>query len=169
MDDARDGKKGMQIGDVARKAGISARAVRYYEELGLIRPSSHSQGGFRLYGDESFKRLQLINHLKELGLTLTEIGEILSVKGRKGSDRETAQRLLGLFDDKLALLEAKIRVLEIMKAEIQGTLRLLRRCAQCRNEVLMDAILCRRCSMLAEMERIPDTFQVLLQNLEPQP
>src|SRR5512140_1511488 len=94
----------MQIGDLAKGAGVSVRAIRYYEELGLIHPASHSQGGFRLYGEECLKRLQVINFLKEIGLSLTEIGQIFLAKKSSGGDRSTVRFLLKVFSEKLEVM-----------------------------------------------------------------
>lgn len=155
--------KAMQIGELAKRAGVSVRAVRYYEELSLIIPTGHSVGGFRLYGDDSFKRLQVINFLKELGLTLTEIKKILLAKKEVRADRETVAYLQGVFREKLGLLEARIRGLEKMKNELGKALRILESCQVCDHKVLLDAIFCESCSSLSPRDDVPSTFEVILQ------
>jgi MerR family Zn(II)-responsive transcriptional regulator of zntA len=156
-------KNVMQIGDLARKAGLSVRAIRYYEELGLIQPEAHSLGGFRLYGHENFKRLQVINFLKEVGLSLDEIRQILLAKKASGADRETVQFLVKVFGEKLELVEAKIRSLNAMKAELTKALSILRSCECCDHKVLLDAICCGECANLEPRDTVPDTFEVILQ------
>jgi len=153
----------MQIGDFARRAGLSVRAVRYYEELGLIRPESHSIGGFRLYGVSNLKRIRVINFLKDLGLSLTEIRRILLAKKPSGGDRGTVQLLIGIFQDKLDLLDEKVSALVRMKSELAGALRILRDCESCGHTVLLDAIACGECSSLNPRDAVPDTFEVILQ------
>ncbi len=153
----------MQIGELAKRAGVSVRAVRYYEELGLIIPTAHSIGGFRLYGDDNLKRLQVINFLKELGLTLVEIKKILLAKKEARGDRETVIYLQEVFREKLGLLEAKIKGLEKMKNELGKALRILESCQVCDHKVLLDAIFCDSCSSLSPRDDVPSTFEVILQ------
>lgn len=69
----------LQIGDVAERVGLSLRTVRYYEEVGLVSPSARSEGGFRLYSDADVSRLTLVKRMKALGLTLEEMGELVTV------------------------------------------------------------------------------------------
>jgi DNA-binding transcriptional MerR regulator len=156
-------KKVIQIGDLARLAGVSVRAVRYYEEFGLIIPAGHSAGGFRLYCEDNLKRLQVINFLKELGLTLTEIKKILLAKKESGGDREAVRFLQGVFREKLALVETKIQALSKMKNELGNALAILDSCRSCDHKVLLDAICCEDCSSLSPREAVPSTFEVILQ------
>ncbi len=156
-------KRVIQIGDLAKRAGISVRTVRYYEELGLIVPAGHSVGGFRLYAEDDLKRLQVISFLKELGLTLTEIKQILLVKKKSGGDREAVRYLQEVFREKLGLVEAKIGALDRVKGELVNALRILESCRSCDHKVLLDAILCGNCSSLTPRETVPRTFEVILQ------
>lgn len=153
----------MQIGDLAKQAGVSVRAVRYYEEFGLLVPAGHSVGGFRLYGEDNLKRLKVINFLKELGLTLTEIREILLAKKQSGGDRETVKYLQSVFKEKLSLVEAKVHSLTKMRDELGDALRILDSCQCCDHKVLLDAICCGNCSSLRPREGVPSTFEVILQ------
>jgi len=68
----------LRIGEAAERAGTSCRTLRYYEELGLLRPARHSAGGARRYSEEDVARLRRIRELQELlGFDLGEIGDIL--------------------------------------------------------------------------------------------
>ena len=69
-----------RIGDFAAKAGVTVRAVRYYDRLGLLAPSSRSESGQRLYSDDDFARLQQIVTLKLIGLSLDEIKRLLTTE-----------------------------------------------------------------------------------------
>ena len=152
----------MQIGGFARTAGVSVRAIRYYEELGLISPEGHSIGGFRLYGDENLKRIEVINHLKDLGLTLHEIRDILTAKKTAGGGREAVSFLLTTLRERLRLVESKLEALNRVKTELTQVLRILRSCENCKHEVLLDAILCEGCEDLQPPEAVPGTFEVIL-------
>lgn len=67
----------LQIGEAAERAGLSLRTVRYYEEVGLVTPSSRTDGGFRLYSEDDVQRLLVVKRMKPLGLTLDEMRELL--------------------------------------------------------------------------------------------
>lgn len=67
----------LQIGEVAERVGLSLRTVRYYEEVGLVRPSARSDGGFRLYSEDDVQRLLVVKRMKPLGLALEEMTELL--------------------------------------------------------------------------------------------
>ncbi|PSO72672.1 MAG: transcriptional regulator, partial [Cyanobacteria bacterium QH_8_48_120] len=67
----------MRIGELAEQAGVTPRTIRYYESLGLLEPSEREGTGFRYYTEAELARLQKINALKELGLSLEEISSVL--------------------------------------------------------------------------------------------
>ena len=60
----------MKIGEVAERTALSIRSLRHYDELGLVSPSAHSPGGFRLYTHADVDRLLLIRRMKPLGFSL---------------------------------------------------------------------------------------------------
>ncbi|WCN37044.1 MerR family transcriptional regulator [Aneurinibacillus uraniidurans] len=65
-----------KIEDVARKTGLTKRALRYYEELGLITPSTRSDGGYRMYTDADIDQIIHVKNLRDLlGVSLSEIKE----------------------------------------------------------------------------------------------
>ncbi|MFF9868099.1 HEAT repeat domain-containing protein [Streptomyces sp. NPDC013953] len=71
----------MLIGEVARRSGVSARMLRHYESLGLVRPSGRTGSGFREYSGEDLRRIFHIESLRSLGLSLREIGRALEDPG----------------------------------------------------------------------------------------
>lgn len=152
----------MQIGEFAEKAGLSVRAVRYYEELGLLEPEGHSPGGFRLYGGDSARRIQVINFLKELGLSLEEIRDILLARRRYGGGHETVGFIQQSLRQKLGLVERKLEALNRMKDELESTLRILGECECCEREVLLEGASCAGCRNLEPPEAVPGTFEVFL-------
>lgn len=84
----------LQIGEVADRTGLSLRTVRYYEEVGLVVPSTRTEGGFRLYTEDDVDRLTLIKQLKPLDFTLDEVRDLLEIRdalaspGTDGAERE---------------------------------------------------------------------------------
>ncbi|MGZ3101113.1 MerR family transcriptional regulator [Streptomyces sp. H62] len=71
----------MLIGEVARRSGVSARMLRHYESLGLLRPSGRTGSGYREYAAEDIRRIFHIESLRSLGLSLREIGRALDDPG----------------------------------------------------------------------------------------
>src|SRR6185437_705066 len=73
LDDVRERRELMQIGDLARETGKTVRAIHLYEELGLLAPAARSKGRFRLYTREALTRIRWIGKLQEMGFSLTDI------------------------------------------------------------------------------------------------
>lgn len=69
----------LQIGQVAERTGLSLRTIRFYEENGLVRPTTRTDGGFRLYSDDDVARLEVIKRMKPLGFRLEEMQELLTL------------------------------------------------------------------------------------------
>jgi DNA-binding transcriptional MerR regulator len=69
------------VGELARATGLTVRALHHYDELGLLVPSERTGGGYRLYGDSDVRRLYRIVALRQLGLRLDEIAEVLDGDG----------------------------------------------------------------------------------------
>ncbi|WP_331772096.1 MerR family DNA-binding transcriptional regulator (plasmid) [Embleya sp. NBC_00888] len=76
----------MLIGDVARRSGVSARMLRHYESLGLLRPTGRTEGGYREYSGEDIRRIFHIESLRSLGLSLREVGSALDDPGFKPAE-----------------------------------------------------------------------------------
>lgn len=69
----------MHIGELADKTGLSLRTIRHYDEVGLLKPTGRSDGGFRLYTPGDLGRLMLIRRMKPLGFSLDEMAELLRI------------------------------------------------------------------------------------------
>jgi len=67
----------MHIGELAEKTGLSLRTIRHYDEVGLLKASARTEGGFRLYTEEDHARLMLIRRMKPLGFSLDEMMALL--------------------------------------------------------------------------------------------
>jgi MerR family copper efflux transcriptional regulator len=102
----------LTIGKVARNAGIGVETVRFYEREGLIEPPERRESGYRQYREEVVDRLRFIRRAKELGFTLREIRELLSL--RLDAEASCADVKLKA-ETKVADIESRIRTLEQMK------------------------------------------------------
>lgn len=71
----------MLIGEVARRSGVSARMLRHYESLGLVRPTGRTGGGYREYSTDDIRRIFHVESLRSLGLSLREVGRALDDPG----------------------------------------------------------------------------------------
>ena len=68
----------LTIGTLANRTGVSVRMLRHYDEIGLLRPAARTEAGYRLYGPDDVRRLQAIVALRQLGLGLHDIGQVLN-------------------------------------------------------------------------------------------
>lgn len=110
----------LQIGEVAKLSGLPVKTIRYYEDIGLLRPTvERSPGGYRLFQTQVLNRLAFIKRSQGLGLNLTEIAEILEVHDRGELPcGQVKQRL----EAQLAAIADQIRALETLQAELEGIL-----------------------------------------------
>jgi len=101
-----------RIGELARKANVTARTVRYYESLGLLKTQDREDGGQRYYTDADLVYLNRIIQLKNYGLSLDEIAEII----RLGNKDSTGQkRRLELLKQYRKLLSKEIQHLKAVQ------------------------------------------------------
>ena len=98
----------MKIGELSRRSDLPVKTLRYYEELGLLPAVGRSPGGYRLFAEESLRRLEFIRRLKSLGLSLEEIQECLAVHDAGelpcGDIQRQLQRQIDLVDERLGEL-----------------------------------------------------------------
>jgi len=108
-----------QIGLVAKESGVPIKTIRYYEELGLLKASSRTEGGFRLFDPDVFARLNFIKRAQTLGLSLSEIKEFLDVhdQGELPCDHIEVK-----LKDKIVVIARQIEQLQILKLELEGLL-----------------------------------------------
>ena len=112
----------MRIGEAAKRSGMAARTIRFYEEAGLIEPATRRESGYREFGDDDVRRLRFIHRARGLGFSVVEVGRLLSL----WSDRERASAdVKRLALEHVARVEAKMTELRSMRDAI---LHLAERC-----------------------------------------
>jgi Hg(II)-responsive transcriptional regulator len=104
------------IGQIAKNSGISVETIRYYEKEGLLEKPQRKESGYRQYNGDAIDRLFFIQQAKELGFSLKEIGELLSIK----SDANTVcSDVKHLTEDKLSDIQSKIKMLRRMEKSLK--------------------------------------------------
>ena len=121
----------MKIGEVAKKTGVSLRTIRYYEELRLITPLSRSKGGFRLYDGEALSRVNLIQSLQKLELSLREIMTLMALKDESKTRGEVARNLLVRIKDHCAKAEKKRTIFQAIIQDFDEGIKILAECQDC--------------------------------------
>jgi MerR family mercuric resistance operon transcriptional regulator len=117
--------KPLTIGQVAKRTSVGIETVRFYERQGLLKvPIRSASSGYRLYDEEVIARLLFILRAKELGFTLNEIKELLSLRVDPGTCCEDVK---GRAEVKIADIENKIKTLQRMR---KALLRLTRECSE---------------------------------------
>jgi MerR family copper efflux transcriptional regulator len=104
--------KPLTIGQVASRAGIGVETVRFYERQGLLEEPARKDSGYRQYPKEAVARLRFIGKAKELGFTLKEIKELLSLRLDPTTSCADVKRRA---EEKIADIEAKIATLQRMR------------------------------------------------------
>ncbi len=150
----------MQIGDLARRAGISLRTVRYYEERGLIEPKARSKGGFRLYEEDDLRKLHLIRSLQLLDMPLADVKRFFEERTRGRTAAEVAPGLQDVLRAQLAEVERRIAAFEAARSSVLDTLDILTACTSCRLEP--GPAVCLRCPVLRGRETIPAHMQAII-------
>lgn len=100
----------MHIGEVAERTSLSLRTLRHYDEIGLVVPSSRTEGGFRLYTDEDVARIMIVRRMKPLGYSLDEMRAVLDIVDRLTRDPDSATARADLQDVRAAADERKARL-----------------------------------------------------------
>lgn len=115
----------LTIGHLAKQAGVNLETIRYYERRGLLPKPPRSLSGYRLYPAEAARRLRSIQHAKELGFSLREIKELLSLRV---SPRTSRAEIRLRAEAKIADIQNKIQSLESIEKSLR---KLTKACGRC--------------------------------------
>src|SRR5664280_598175 len=124
----------LRIQEAAVEVGLTARSVRYYEELGLLRPAARSEGAYRLYDETDLERLRFIKGLRDdAGFSLAEIAQLLEDEAARErghaafhatTDPVERKRILcervASYERQIETLQRKIDRLQAMVDETRG-------------------------------------------------
>ena len=130
--------KTFTIGQLAKAAGVNIQTVRFYEREGILKPQSRRESGYRIYNDESLKRLSFIRQAKDLGFSLEDIQSLLNLRVRSV---ERCSQVRARAEQKIKDVQQKIAHLK----KLEKTLKKL--VSDCKNRVISDC-----CPIIEKME-----------------
>lgn len=111
----------MNIGQAAKASGVSTKMIRYYDEIGLVRPASRTGSNYREYDERQVNELRFIKRARSLGFAVVEIQHLLSLWRDRG---RPSREVKAIAERHLADLDARI-------AEMQAMADTLRRLSDC--------------------------------------
>jgi DNA-binding transcriptional MerR regulator len=105
----------LRIGQLARQAGSTSKTLRYYDEIGLLRPAARSASGYRLYGGEEIQRLRFVRRARGLGLSLADIQAILDISD---TGRVPCEHVVAIVDRELGRIATQLERLEELRLQL---------------------------------------------------
>jgi MerR family transcriptional regulator, copper efflux regulator len=106
----------MRIGELAERAGISTKAIRYYEQVGILSPPDRTASGYRSYDEAALGRLGFVRAAQAVGLTLGEIRQVVAFRDQ---GQAPCAHVTELLHRHAADLDARIRELQQLRGELQ--------------------------------------------------
>ncbi len=114
----------MKIGEVATRANVNIQTLRYYERRGLLPKAPRTGSNYRLYSDESVRRVRFVKRAQELGFSLKEIKELLALRlkptSRSSAVKERATAKIADIEEKVHTLQRMKRALTKLTAACDG-------------------------------------------------
>lgn len=113
----------MTRGEIARRCAVNVATMRYYEERGLLPRPPRSGSNYRLYQEDSVRRVRFIKRAQDLGFTLGEIQDLLEFRTGPGDCAavlEKVERKIAAIDEKIGALRAMRKALERLGSECSG-------------------------------------------------
>jgi DNA-binding transcriptional MerR regulator len=146
--DAGSNPRLLKIQEVAAELGITPRRIRYYEELGLLRPAARSMGDYRLYDADDIERLAFIKGLRDdAGFSLAEIGQLLEDELARARNRERYRATESVAERRAILDDALVRIDRQVVSLREKIVRL---------EAMVDEADARRAHLLAHRASLED-------------
>lgn len=110
----------MNIGAAARRSGVPAKTIRYYEDIGLLRPAARTHSGYRQYGEADVQMLRFVSRARNLGFSVEDVGKLLGLWANK---RRKSAAVKALANRHIEEIERKIGELRSMKAALEDLVR----------------------------------------------
>ncbi|WP_437315419.1 MerR family transcriptional regulator [Sorangium sp. So ce385] len=152
--EAEEDERLLQVGDIAKATGKTVRAIHHYEEVGLLRPHARSKGRYRLYDHAALTRVRWIGKLHDLGLSLSQIQQIVSTWESSSSAPGAMSRIRDVYQQKLEEVREQIAHLENLEHELVASLAYLDTCETCDPAELVAA--CTNCNLHDKSKAEPE-------------
>ena len=110
----------LHIGTAAKQTGLSIDTIRFYQKSGLLKPPARTAGGYRVFSETEIAELQFIAKAQDLGFSLAEFKELLSLRNQKG---RACPEVRGLIHCRLQNVRQKIVALKQLESELARRLR----------------------------------------------
>lgn len=129
----------MLIGELARRTGVTATTLRFYEDDGLLAAPDRTPAGYRDYVEAAVERVRFVRQAQAAGLTLAQIREIVAIRDR---GRPPCAHVERLVEDRLAAVERRLDELERTRAELRALQARVRTLdpAECAEGVVCSAV-----------------------------
>jgi DNA-binding transcriptional MerR regulator len=148
----------LTTGDMARLTGSTLRTVRFYEEAGLLCPTTRTEGGHRMFDDQELLKLQLILDLREACLSLCDIKELFALKNTCTNAEEASEQMSAILGRQIDEMQKKITKLRRLREELASTVSVIRECQTCPTPAFPRS--CGGCEML-ERTDLPRAVKLL--------
>lgn len=107
----------MKIGELAKRCGLSAHTLRYYEKQGLINASGRSESNYRIYNEQDLKTANFIKRSRDIGFSLEEVAVYLSIRADKPAHE--CQEAKNITNTKINQIEQQISELQTMLSALK--------------------------------------------------
>jgi DNA-binding transcriptional MerR regulator len=144
----------LQVGELARACGKTVRAIHHYESVGLLVPHKRSKGRYRLYAPDAVERVNWIQKLHDVGMSLSEIQQIVSTWEKAPSAPEAMAKIRAVYHQKLREVHDQIARLSALERELHASLQYLDTCETCNPTELIAA--CSACTVHEPHEHEPE-------------
>ena len=114
----------MNIGEASKASGVSAKMIRYYEQVGLLPPAARTESGYRAYSDADVHKLRFVRRARDLGFQVSEIADLLELwndRARHSSDvKRVAKGHIGALQGRMQELQQMIDTLQVLVDSCAG-------------------------------------------------
>lgn len=107
-------------GEIAKLCGVSVRTVQYYDTRGILIPSELSEGGRRLYSEDDYKKMKIICFLRDAGISIKSIGQLLSENNPDSAISILIKQQEQLLHDEIKERQKQLHILDGMKQTLKG-------------------------------------------------
>lgn len=148
----------LKIGELSELSGLTSRSIRYYEELGLIKPVARSNGKFRLYDHSSLTRLEYIRRLTDVGLSLADILRLFRVWEMSLSGESRREQLVSIIAEYRKEVEKRKAAVELVERELSLICEIVKGCEGCSSAPIPEN--CLECTTVCEHGDLPDLVEL---------